>query len=64
MIDPWTGWTRPAPDGTWRAVCTAATWSDCWGRVLLVLREPGWQGTMEAVVLETGRHPDMRARPR
>ena len=54
---PWTGWLRRAPCGRWAAVCHAATWSDCWGRLLDAPALDDRPGTVERVVLEAHRHP-------
>lgn len=54
----YTGWLKPK-GGPWRRVCEAATWDDCWA---LTLAAP-MKGDGERLVND-GKHPDRRKRPR
>lgn len=59
MGEEWTGWVREA-GGPWRVACRAATEGECW-RLLLPLRTDS--PNCEKLV-NRGRHPDHRRKPR
>lgn len=65
----WTGWLRD-PGGDWRRAVVAPSWSLCWDALLARLAESrsreapvACQQSVEALVND-GRHPDHRRRPR
>lgn len=55
----WVGWVR-TPPGRWRPVVAAATYADCWGRLL----DERPCGHCEKVVKAKGDNPNERRKPR
>lgn len=55
------GWCR-APGGPWRRVCRASTWDGCWDLLLRV--EPAAAAGLVQRLVNDGRHPEQRKRPR
>ena len=57
---PWTGFLR-LPGARWSAVCQAATWAECWARLLPI--RPADAASVEKLVSQ--RNPNERkGRPR
>lgn len=58
----WSGWLRSAEGkkpGPWLRVCGGATWAECWA---VLLR---WKaGHKVEKLVNRGRHPERRRRPR
>lgn len=58
-MTPFAGWIKPRGE-PWRLACRAATWRACWDALL---RVPCDAPLVERLVND-GRHPDARRRPR